>query len=106
MTKYRGMSSRGAWRLEDDIVLIDETGRVNHEVGGVETSLESKGFMLSRPKVIFEVQIGDVLDEADVEVRLATASFLRKKVLSILVSESKGSGDIASRSDVTYHMGR
>ncbi|KAG5618270.1 hypothetical protein H5410_018094, partial [Solanum commersonii] len=63
-------------------------GRVNARLEVWRQALEAKGLRLSRTKRIFEVQIGDVV-EADVEVRLATRSFLREsfKYLGAVIQE-------------------
>ncbi|KAG5591784.1 hypothetical protein H5410_042298, partial [Solanum commersonii] len=76
---------------------------VEMRVGGVETSVGVQRVQLSRTKAVFEVQIDDVVEEADVEVRPATRSFLREKVLSILESVIQRSGDIDE--DVTHRIG-
>ncbi|KAG5575806.1 hypothetical protein H5410_055940, partial [Solanum commersonii] len=46
------------------------------------------------PKRIFEVQIDDVLDEADVEVRFATRIIPKRESFKYLGSVIQGSGDI------------
>ncbi|KAG5572388.1 hypothetical protein H5410_062154 [Solanum commersonii] len=69
----------------DDIVLIDEMrNRVNVRLEVWRQTLESKGFRLSRNKTEYlGCKFSDVLDETDVEVRLATQIIPKKKVLNI-----------------------
>ncbi|KAG5571733.1 hypothetical protein H5410_061499 [Solanum commersonii] len=66
--------------------------------------LESKGFRLSRTKFEYLVcKFRDVLDETDVEVRLATQIIPKKENFKYLGSVIQGSGDIDD--DVTHRIG-
>ncbi|XP_015158910.1 uncharacterized protein [Solanum tuberosum] len=89
----------------DDIVLIDETrDRVNARLEVWRQTLESKGFRLSRTKTEYlGCKFSDALDEADVEVRLATQSIPKKESFKYLGSVIQGSGDIDD--DVTHRIG-
>ncbi|KAG5616266.1 hypothetical protein H5410_016090 [Solanum commersonii] len=71
---------------------------------GVETSAGAKGFRLSRTKTEYlKCKFSDVLDEADVEVRLATQIIPKKESFKYLGSVIQGSGDIDD--DVTHRIG-
>ncbi|WMV56312.1 hypothetical protein MTR67_049697 [Solanum verrucosum] len=89
----------------DDIVLIDETrDRVNARLEVWRQTLESKGFKLSRTKTEYlGCKFSDALDEADVEVRLATQIIPKKESFKYLGSVIQGSGDIDD--DVTHCIG-
>ncbi|KAG5591582.1 hypothetical protein H5410_042096 [Solanum commersonii] len=89
----------------DDIVLIDETrDRVNARLEVWRQALESKGFRLSRTKTEYlRCKFSDVLDEVDVEVRLATQIIPKKESFKYLGSVIQGSGDIDD--DVTHRIG-
>ncbi|XP_015159328.1 uncharacterized protein [Solanum tuberosum] len=89
----------------DDIVLIDETrDRVNARLEVWRQTLESKGFRLSRTKTEYlGCKFSDALDEADVDVRLATQIIPKKESFKYLGSVIQGSGDIDD--DVTHRIG-
>ncbi|KAG5592517.1 hypothetical protein H5410_043031, partial [Solanum commersonii] len=89
----------------DDIVLIDETrDRVNARLEVWRQALESKGFRLSRTKTEYlRCKFSDVVEEADVEVRLATQIISKRESFKYLGSVIQGSGDIDE--DVTHHIG-
>ncbi|XP_015162155.1 uncharacterized protein [Solanum tuberosum] len=89
----------------DDIVLIDETrDRVNARLEVWRQTLESKGFRLSRTKTEYlGCKFSDALDEADVDVRLATQIIPKKESFKYLGSVIQESGDIDD--DVTHRIG-
>ncbi|WMV09787.1 hypothetical protein MTR67_003172 [Solanum verrucosum] len=89
----------------DDIVLIDETrDRVNARLEVWRQTFESKGFKLSMTKTEYlGCKFSDALDEADVEVRLATQIIPKKESFKYLGSVIQGSGDIDD--DVTHRIG-
>ncbi|KAG5580363.1 hypothetical protein H5410_050990 [Solanum commersonii] len=90
---------------EDDIVLIDETrDKVNARLEVWRQALESKGFRLSRTKTEYlRCNFSDVVEEAEVEVRLATQIIPKRESFKYLGSVIQGSGDIDD--DVTHHIG-
>ncbi|KAG5613577.1 hypothetical protein H5410_024858 [Solanum commersonii] len=88
----------------DDIVSIDETRRVNARLEVWRQALESKGFRLSRTKTEYlRCKFSDVVEEADVEVRLATQIIPKRESFKYLGSVIQGSGDIDE--DVTHRIG-
>ncbi|KAG5577315.1 hypothetical protein H5410_057449 [Solanum commersonii] len=86
----------------DDIVLIDETrDRVNVRLEVWRQALESKGFRLSRTKTKYlRCNFSDVVEEENVEVRLATQIIPKRESFKYLGSVIQGSGDIDD--DVTH----
>ncbi|KAG5606376.1 hypothetical protein H5410_027868 [Solanum commersonii] len=88
-----------------DEVLIDETrDRVNARLEVWRQALESKGFRLSRTKTEYlRCKFSDMLDEVDVEVRLATQIIPKKESFKYLGSVIQESGDIDD--DVTHRIG-
>ncbi|KAG5576666.1 hypothetical protein H5410_056800, partial [Solanum commersonii] len=67
-------------------------------------ALESKGFRLSRTKTEYlRCKFSDVVEEADVEVRLATQIIPKRESFKYLGSTIQGSGDIDD--DVTHRIG-
>ncbi|KAG5610770.1 hypothetical protein H5410_022051 [Solanum commersonii] len=89
----------------DDIVLIDETrDRVNARLEVWRQALESKGFRLSRTKTEYlRCKFSDVVEEADVEVKLATQIIPKRESFKYLGSVIQESGDIDE--DVTHRIG-
>ncbi|WMV29994.1 hypothetical protein MTR67_023379 [Solanum verrucosum] len=86
----RSIQERVPWCMlfADDIVLIDETrDRVNARLEVWRQTLESKGFRLSRTKTEYlGCKFSDALDEADVDVRLATQIIPKKESFKYLGS--------------------
>ncbi|KAG5569861.1 hypothetical protein H5410_059627, partial [Solanum commersonii] len=89
----------------DDIVLIDETrDRVNARLEVWRQTLESKGFRLSRTKTEYlRCNFNDVVEEAEVGVRLVTQIIPKRESFKYLGSVIEGSGDIDD--DVTHRDG-
>ncbi|KAG5613703.1 hypothetical protein H5410_013527, partial [Solanum commersonii] len=88
-----------------DNVLIDQTrDRVNARLEVWRQALESKGFRLSKTKTEYlRCKFSDVLDEADVEVRLATQIIPKKESFKYLGSVIQENGDIDD--DVIHRIG-
>ena len=103
----RSIQEKVPWCMlfADDIVLIDETrDRVNARLEVWRQTLESKGFRLSRTKTEYlGCKFSDVLDETDVEVRLAAQIIPKKESFKYLGAVIQGSGDIDD--DVTHRIG-
>ncbi|KAG5631776.1 hypothetical protein H5410_003493 [Solanum commersonii] len=89
----------------DDIVLIDETrDRVDVRLEVWRQALESKGFRLSRTKTEYlRCNFSDVVEEADVGVRLAAQIIPKRESFRYLGSVIQESGDIDD--DVTHRIG-
>ncbi|KAG5627985.1 hypothetical protein H5410_013203 [Solanum commersonii] len=86
------------------VILIDETRRVNARLEVWRQALESKGFRLSMTKTEYlRCKFSDVVEEADVEVRLATQIIPRRESFKYLGSVIQGSGDIDD--DVIHRIG-
>ncbi|WMV39928.1 hypothetical protein MTR67_033313 [Solanum verrucosum] len=103
----RSIQEKVPWCMlfADDIVLIDETrDRVNARLEVWRQTLESKGFRLSRTKTEYlGCKFSDVVDETDVEVRLAAQIIPKKESFKYLGAVIHGSGDIDD--DVTHRIG-
>ncbi|KAG5610072.1 hypothetical protein H5410_021353 [Solanum commersonii] len=97
---------RKARNLDQVKCIKDEEGkdRVNARLEVWRQELESKGFRLSRTKTEYlRRKFNDVLDKADVEVRLATQIIPKKESFKYLGSVIQGSRDIDA--DVTHRIG-
>ncbi|WMV15276.1 hypothetical protein MTR67_008661 [Solanum verrucosum] len=103
----RSIQEKVPWCMlfADNIVLIDETrDRVNARLEVWRQTLESKGFKLSRTKTEYlGCKFSDALEEADMEVRLATQIIPKKESFKYLGAVIQGSGDIDD--DVKHRIG-
>ncbi|KAG5614625.1 hypothetical protein H5410_014449, partial [Solanum commersonii] len=81
-----------------------EEDRVNARLEVWRQALESKGFRLSRTKTEYlRCKFSDGVEEANVEVRLATQIIPKRESFKYLGSVIQGSGDIDD--DVTHRIG-
>ncbi|XP_060210151.1 uncharacterized protein LOC132637024 [Lycium barbarum] len=88
----------------DDIVIDESRSGVNAKLEVWRQTLESKGFKLSRTKTEYlECKFSDIVQEADVEVKLGTQVIQKKDSFKYLGSIIQGNGEIDD--DVTHRIG-